>query len=159
MRASTDRTPIRKVLFVHELFHQYHDQIAPELTAEDVPLWISLWEEGLATYVSRQMNPGSTEAQALMFPRDLAELAQPKLPSLARELLAHFDSPDKGEYRAFFHGRNGRPDVPPRSGYYVGYRIAAKLAAGRSLQQLALLRGPELKAAVRLALQQLARGP
>jgi len=47
--------------------------------------------------------------------------------------------------------------VPPRGGYYVGYRVAGRVAAGRSLQQLARLRGPELEAAVRLALQQFSR--
>ncbi len=123
-----------KVLFDHELFHQYHQQIAPELTADDAPLWVSLWEEGLATYVSQQINPGSSEAQVLMSGK-LAERSAP-----------------------FFFGSNsGRPDLPPRCGYYVGYQVARKLAGGRSLQQLASFRGPELENSVRLELQRFAQ--
>jgi len=147
-----------RVLIDHELFHQYHAQIAPELAAEDVPLWVSLWEEGLATYVSEQMNPGTSDAQALMS-ATLAAQVQPILPVVTGELLANFESKDKAEYAAFFYGRNGRSDLPARCGYYVGLLVAQRLAAGRSLQQLAALRGPALEAAVRGALEQLARTP
>jgi len=147
-----------KVLFDHELFHQYHDQIAPELTADDSPLWVSLWEEGLATYVSQQMNPGSSEADALMSD-SLAARSAPMLPALSRELLNNFESTDSKEYAAFFFGANGRPDLPPRCGYYVGYQVARELSAGRSLQQLAALRGPELEKSVRTVLERLAQQP
>jgi hypothetical protein len=147
-----------RVLIDHELFHQYHAQIAPELAAEDVPLWVSLWEEGLATYVSEQMNPGTSDAQVLMSPTLAAQVA-PILPVVTAELLANFESKDKAEYAAFFYGRNGRSDIPARCGYYVGLLVARRLAAGRSPQQLAALRGPALEAAVRGALEQLARVP
>jgi hypothetical protein len=147
-----------KVLFDHELFHQYHDQIAPELTADDSPLWVSLWEEGLATYVSQQMNPGSSEADALMS-EGLAARSAPMLPALSRELLANFESTDSKEYAAFFFGANGRPDLPPRCGYYVGYQVARELAAGRSLQQLAALRGAELETSVKTVLERFAQQP
>jgi hypothetical protein len=145
-----------KVFFDHELFHQYHDQVAPELSVDDAPLWMSLWEEGLATWVGRQMNAGSSEADALMSDT-LAGAAGPMLPALARELLENFASTDPKEYAAFFFGANGRPDLPPRCGYYVGYRVAQQLAAGRTLRQLAALHGPELEAAVRGALDELAK--
>ena len=78
------------------------------------------------------------------------------LPALARELQSNAESHDKDEYAAFFFGQNSRPDLPPRGGYYVGYRVAQILGAGRTIQQLALLRGAELKAAVMQALEQLA---
>jgi hypothetical protein len=148
-----------KILFDHELFHQYHDQIAPELTDDDAPLWMALWEEGLATYVSQRMNPGSSVAQVLMFPPDLAGHAQPKLRALAQELMANLDSKEAAEYASFFYVRNDRPDIPPRSGYYVGYLVAAALGSNRTLQQLAALRGPELKTAVALELNHLAGDP
>jgi hypothetical protein len=147
-----------KVFFDHELFHLYHDQIAPELADDDAPLWMSMWEEGLATYVSRKMNDGSTEAQALMSPT-LARQTKAVLPKAAKELLVNMDSLDKKEYAAFFYGTNGRADLPPRCGYYVGYLVAQRLGAKRSLQQMADLRGGELKEAVRRALEQLAAQP
>jgi hypothetical protein len=144
-----------KVLFDHELFHQYHEQIIPDDGDDNTPLWMSLWEEGLATFVSQQMNSGSTEAQIFMSDK-LADLTKPMLPALARELLENFDSLDRNEYAAFFYSANGRPDIPGRCGYVVGYRIAQYLSAGRSLQRLALLKGPELKAAVKQALEKMA---
>jgi Predicted Zn-dependent protease (DUF2268) len=147
-----------KVLFDHELFHQYHYQIAPELTVDQAPLWVSLWEEGLATYVSQQMNPGSSEAEVLMSD-NLAERSAPMLATLSRELLSNFGSTDSKEYAAFFFGSNGRPDLPPRCGYYVGYQIARKLSAGRSLQQLASLRGPELESSIKVILERFTQQP
>jgi hypothetical protein len=148
-----------KILFDHELFHQYHDQIAPALTDDDAPLWVSIWEEGLATYVSQRMNPGSTVGQVLMFPPDLEERAEPKLGALARELLANLDSKDKTIYGSFFFARNSRADIPPRSGYYVGYRVATALGVDRDLRQLARLQDQELKSLVEAALRNLAAQP
>jgi len=142
------------VLFDHELFHQYHAQVAPEFDQDRAPLWLSLWEEGLATYVSQQMNPGTTDAVALMSPA-LAGKSQAVLPILARELLANFDSLDQKEYAAFFYGSNGRADIPPRAGYYVGLLIAREIAAGRPLTTVANLQGASLRAAVFAALQRL----
>jgi hypothetical protein len=148
-----------QVFFDHELFHQYRDQIDPGPDGDDPdPLWQSLWEEGLATYVSQRMNPGSTAADALLS-STLAAAAQPLLPALAAELLQNFDSTDPQEYAAFFYGRNKRPDLPPRCGYYVGYQVAQRLAAGRDLRELAHLHGPALKTEVRAALVLLAAGP
>jgi hypothetical protein len=143
-----------KVLFDHELFHLYHSQIWPEGSRDEVPLWMSLWEEGLATYVSQRMNPGASEGQVLLN-ADLAERAEPVLPKLVNELLDNFDSLDHQEYAAFFYSSNGRKDIPQRSGYFVGLRIAQSLGATRTLKQLATLHGSELKEAVRRALAQL----
>ncbi len=144
------------VLFHHELFHQYHEQIAPELGADEAPIWVSLWEEGLATYVSQKMNPGTSDAQAL-FSATLVPQTQAVLPAAARELLANLDSLDKKEYASFFYGKNDRTDLPGRCGYYIGLLIARRLGEKRSLQQMALMRGPSLREEVKQALEQMAK--
>jgi Putative zinc dependent peptidase (DUF5700) len=142
-----------KIIIDHELFHQYHSQIASEESPDHTEaLWAYLWEEGLATFISQRLNPGSSAAQVLITPSNLSQLTRPIFPSLARELLDNFESTNQVELAAFFALDNHRPDVPIRSGYYVGYQIAKKLASNRSLKELAALRGPELKAAVRQAL-------
>ena len=146
-----------KVFFDHELFHQYHDQIAPDLTDDDAPIWAQLWEEGLATYISQQMNAGSTEAQVLMSPT-MSAATKPILQKIAQELVDNADSKDKNEYAAFFYGSNGRADLPPRCGYYVGYQIAQQIGQKYTVQQLAELRGSELRTAVLDVLKQLAAG-
>ena len=147
-----------KVIIDHELFHQYHHQIVPELT-DNRALWAYLWEEGLATFVSQQMNLGSTEDQVLLVPPNLAERASPLLPTFARELLDKLDSTNQEDLAAFFAFDNHRPDLPKRCGYYVGYRLAKKLASGRSLQALASLRGPALRSAIQMALEEMAKSP
>ncbi len=44
--------------FAHELFHIYHRQVmGARLPDPDSVTWWSLWEEGLATYVSQRLNP------------------------------------------------------------------------------------------------------
>src|SRR5262249_54089316 len=45
--------------FHHELLHVYHAQFFSDCD----PVWCSLWQEGLAVYVSEQLNPGATDAQ------------------------------------------------------------------------------------------------
>jgi hypothetical protein len=143
-----------KIIIQHELFHQYHYQIAPEVS-NDRAAWAFMWEEGLATYVSRRMNPGTTADQVLVTPDRLSELAQPHLPNLARRLLDHADSTNPNDYNDLFSIEQTPSGIPARSGYFVGYRVAEKLAATRSLVELVHLRGPELKRAVLSVLAEL----
>jgi hypothetical protein len=147
-----------KVLFDHELFHDYHAQIIPETALDDLPLWLALWEEGLATYASDRLNPGSSESEILLS-KDLAASVRPLMPRLAREVLRNFDSMAKDEYETFFLMGKKRTDVPDRAGYYLGYAIARTLGDHRALDELAQLTGPELKDAVRQALEAVAAGP
>ncbi|HET7604501.1 MAG TPA: hypothetical protein VFK28_00340, partial [Sphingomicrobium sp.] len=49
--------PIRPFI-EHELFHLMHGRTFPDCE----PLWCSLWEEGLATYVAATLNPGVSDA-------------------------------------------------------------------------------------------------
>jgi hypothetical protein len=109
-----------KIIFEHELFHQYHYQIAPEIST-DQAAWAYLWEEGLATYVSLQISPGCTIDQALVTPR-LSELAKPHLRQLAQRLLDKADSTDSTAYLDVFSDDRTPPGLPARSGYYLGFR-------------------------------------
>jgi hypothetical protein len=133
-----------KIVIQHELFHQYHYQISPEIT-DNRAAWTFMWEEGLATYVSYRMNPGATADQALVTPNHLSELAKPHLPALARRLLDHADSTNPIDYIDLFSVEQSPAGIPARGGYYVGFRVAQRLSEKRSLMQLAHLRGPELR--------------
>jgi hypothetical protein len=145
-----------KVIIQHELFHQYHYQIAPDIIV-DRAAWAFMWEEGLATYISRRLNSGATVDQVLVTPDRLSELAQPHMPNLARRLLDHADSTNPNDYNDLFSVERTPSGIPARSGYFVGYRVAEKLAATRSLVELVHLRGRELKVAVLSALAELQR--
>ena len=52
-----------------------------------------------------------------------------------------------------------RTDIPRRSAYYVGYRVAFELAEGRPVRELARLAGPELRAAIDRVLRSLESAP
>jgi hypothetical protein len=136
-----------KIILQHELFHQYHYQIAPEI-GKDRAAWAFMWEEGLATYVSHRMNPGTKADQALVTPDRLSVLARPHLPKLARRLLDHADSTNPNDFLDLFSASQAPSAFPARSGYYVGYLVAEKLGRSKSLIDLVHLRGPDLKVAV-----------
>jgi hypothetical protein len=138
----------------HELFHVHHEALHP-----DAPDTVggSLWEEGLATYVSAALNPGATNDEISVADALIAE-STPRLAELASRLLAHLDDPSSGPvYRQFFFGSTEKDrEVPPRSGYVVGWRIAEAAGKTRSLAQLAALSPAESRALVERGLRQLA---
>jgi hypothetical protein len=70
-------------------------------------------------------------------------------------LLDNADSTNPNDYIDLFSAEQTPSGIPARSGYFVGYRVAEKLAATRSLVELVHLRGPELKRAVLSSLAEL----
>ncbi len=138
----------------HELFHVHHGNLHP---GAPETVGAALWEEGLATYVSAALNPGATN-DALSVPDALIAEATPRIPELSRRLLAHLDDPDGGPtYGQFFYGSTEKAtEVPPRSGYLIGWRIAETLGRTRSLAELARMPPAESRAQVERALRMLA---
>lgn len=123
-------------LFVHELFHIHQRTVVPNGPQK---LYWAVWQEGLATYVSRQLNPGVPESGICCLP-DVPSVTA-AMPILVPDLLSRLDSEQPEDYSRYLLG--GTKDIPARSGYYFGYRIAAQLAQDRSLRDLALLQ-PEV---------------
>jgi hypothetical protein len=123
-------------LFVHELFHIYQRAVVP--VAPEKLYW-AVWQEGLATYVSRQLNPDVPESGICCLP-DVPSVTA-AMPTLIPDLLSRLDSEQQEDYARYLLG--GTTDIPARSGYYLGYRVAAQLAKDRSLSDLALLQ-PEV---------------
>ena len=119
-------------LVVHELFHVHHDAVAPNSSQQ---LYWAIWKEGLATYVSRRLNPDVAETRVCCLPDVAAVTAA--MPMLISEVLSRLDSEQQADYARYLLG--GATDIPARSGYYLGYRVAAKLGESRSLAQLARL--------------------
>ncbi len=137
------------VFFAHELFHRYHSQVAgfSDDPGDGQPIWRTLWAEGLATFVSARLNPDRPLSDAMLFPRDLAERAAPQIERLARALRDN-DAPNPSLYKEYFELGDANPTVPPRAGYYVGYRVASLAAREYSLYRLAHLRGSALHGAI-----------
>ena len=132
------------VILSHELFHLYHFQVNPmPADPDELPLYRLVWQEGLATYVSQQLNPGSSLADALLDPR-LAGEGPRYVQTVTRQLLLDLDSTDDLTAATYLSFRRAGP-VPARMGYLIGYDVARSLGKTKSLHELALLRGPFLR--------------
>lgn len=123
-------------LFVHELFHIHQRAVVPDGPQK---LYWAVWQEGLATYASRRLNPGIPESAICCLP-DVPSVTA-AMPILVPDLLSRLDSEQPEDYSRYLLGVG--KDIPARSGYYFGYRIAEQLGKDRSLHDLALLQ-PEV---------------
>lgn len=146
--------------FHHELFHMYHAQFGGLGRDPNKPRVIEgLWAEGLATWVAHALNPQAPELAIFGLPRETPQRAQAMLSELAPRLLADLDSDRLEDYTRWFIGtREADPSQPGRAGYYLGYLIARRLAATRTLPQLARTPLAELRPAIEAALREMAPG-
>jgi hypothetical protein len=139
------------VLVTHELFHVYHYQVNAgsfgESGSTQAPIDEQLWSEGLATYVSARLNPTATREQVLIS-KDLAELTPSKTKALACAIEPKLSSARDDDANPFFDAGVHPPGLPPRGGYLAGLLIAERLGATRTLHELALLKGAELRSMI-----------
>lgn len=140
--------------FDHELFHLYHHQFPDPLL--EGTLGRSLWTEGLAVYVADRLNPGTPAAVLFGLPRDTPERVRANLPAYAREMRQKLLLRSPEEEKRWFQGSGDGTDFPGRAGYTLGYLVAREVARGKSLRQLARLRGKALRRELERALDTLA---
>ena len=143
--------------FHHELFHLYHGRSLRECGQ----VWCGLWAEGLAVHVSLVLNPGATDAELLL---TIPEPIRPRVDAAGAEafcaVLQRLDSAREEDYAALFlASKRLSANLPPRFGYYVGYLVAAELARGRSLKELAALPNAEVRPLVEGVLRRLGGCP
>jgi uncharacterized protein YjaZ len=153
-----ERIPI---LIAHELFHRYHYQAAgfSDDLNDRQPIWRTLWAEGLATYMSEQFNRQSQLSDVLLS-RDLAERAPPLIGQLAMGLQNN-GAPNPRLFAEYFRANSAAARterIPPRSGYYVGYRVAMLAAQHHNMSELAHLHGSSLRREINSYLSELSGG-
>jgi hypothetical protein len=120
--------------FDHEFLHVEHGSYFKDCDA----IWCSLWEEGLATATAGQMNPGIGDAALMLtIPRPIAPEVDAHWRAALCYLDARKDSVTRDDYKALFWGNGGTEILPPRWGYYVGYKVAQDLLKSHSLVELA----------------------
>ena len=115
-------------LFHHELFHIYHARFHPEWNRKsrmkgEIPLYWLMWTEGLATYVSKVLNPRAS-MEDITLSNELVQDTDRQMPKLAREMRENLDSTSTDAFMNFLSGRPKQPDIPARSGYYIGMIVA-----------------------------------
>jgi hypothetical protein len=130
--------------FHHELFHFYHGPLLGQ--CGDGPVWAALWNEGLAVYVSKALNPDASEEELLLeVPNKMAERTRAVLPQALAQLEGVLDKTDFPSYAGVFLRRGNAGDLPPRRGYYLGYLVAQEAAKTHDVRVLAKLNCSQVK--------------
>jgi len=154
------------VLVDHELTHLYHIQLNPEFrrmvaevymppyTAGHAKLYQVLWLEGLAAYMSRKMNPQAGDQETLRS-STVAKEVRDVWPRVVADLRVHLDSDSKEDIDRFLFDSHPTRSLPRRAGYYLGMRVAERLADKRTLPELCRLSGTALRSQVERALRDL----
>ena len=101
------------------------------------PIWCNLWQEGLAVATAEVMTPGASQhALMLDIPRPIA----PEVNAHWREALctmrAKMNSTAHDDYANMFMVDGDDPHLPPRWGYYVGWRLVRRALVHHTIQQL-----------------------
>lgn len=134
------------VLYSHELFHIYHTEaigLNEHVFLEQGRLTLPLWLEGLATYVSLQMNP-TAGMSAVLMDKDLPNVNDNEVRELAGKFLGEadekaFDTKKPEIYKKWFAidpQYNVGKNLPHRCGYLLGLRVVQELAGNHSLQEM-----------------------
>src|SRR3954454_19381272 len=121
--------PYDGVLVSHEAFHVAHSRHGAGKWFEDCSA--SLFQEGIAVAVSRDLHPGLPDSAYLWFDGDhgawvrSCEAAQTKIVTRAlAELDTSYDDP---LVRVLFTAQDVERDLPPRAGYWLGDLLLRRL--------------------------------
>jgi hypothetical protein len=129
------------VLLDHESYHLYQGQVNPELSLDRrPPLFVTLWMEGTATWVSEMLNPQANSLAVLLNDSALAAASPDIIRRSAGALLARLDSKSDKDADRFFGAGHEGPE-PARIGYLLGLQIARRLASRYSPSAIAHLDG------------------
>ena len=137
----------------HEFFHLYHMNRRPEDFKIET-IWAALWKEGLATYVSKRINPNATPAELMLtIPQNLYQNCIEKKQEIANKLLEVFDSSSEEEYKRYFLMSSNDKIMPKRAGYCIGYLALAKFGDSYTLHDLAVMDFQKAKELLRASLK------
>jgi hypothetical protein len=141
-------------LLDHELFHRYQYKYFAFEPQGDEPLWVRLWAEGIATYVSRRLNPSATNMDTLWISDADVRKMDDRKNVIAADFLAHFDSTSKTEASPYFLDDESKdPNIPARAGYWLGLRVVEELAQKYPLAIMAHWNREQAEPKIRQVLQ------
>ncbi len=141
--------------FHHELFHTHHFVAMGQ--CEGQGMWLPLWHEGLATYVSKVLNPQANDKELLLdFPAGSLPLTRARLYDSFAHMESVLDNTDYAKlYSPLFNAKQDETGLAPRRGYYLGYLVAAEIGKTRDLRTLASLDCRQARALVGAAVAKL----
>jgi hypothetical protein len=118
---SLGEPPYDGVLLTHEAFHVAHSQHEAETWPEDCAG--SLFQEGLAVAVSREVHPGLSDSAYLWFDGDhdgWADECADVTPQLAARTLGLLERPYEDPAVKALFTAHPQPGLPVRAGYWLG---------------------------------------
>ena len=120
--------------FYHELFHLYHETKVTSCMA----VWCSLWEEGLATYVSSRLDPGASDDELVLnLPSPIRPVVEADRARAVCAITRRLNSTTEEDFSALFQGDDRLPGFPSRMGYYIGYLVASDIGRTHGLHEMA----------------------
>jgi hypothetical protein len=130
--------PYDGVLASHEAFHVAHSRHGADTWPEDGTS--SLFQEGIATAISRQLHPGLEDSAYLWFDDahgDWVRECEAAETAIVRRAREHLDtSYDEKVCRALFTIQEDEHELPPRAGYWLGDRLVRALLEQHPSSQL-----------------------
>lgn len=142
--------------FHHELFHVYQRQ----WFAGCEQIWCNLWAEGTAVLAAAELNPGASDDQLLLtVPEPIRAQADANFTEAVCAVRARINSSNSADSNALFSFSRMNAHLPPRFGYYIGYRVAQEARRTHTLQQLAHMNATQAHNAVKNGLAALAQCP
>ena len=136
----TDK-PIKPFL-QHELFHLLHGRTFPDCEQ----IYCSLWQEGLATYVSATLNPGADDAAlGMTIPAPIRPAVEANKTGAICAVRERLDSDKPDDYAPLFYGNRKLDGFPARMGYYIGYLVAQDIGRTHDMKQMAAMTPDEVR--------------
>ena len=123
----------------------------------DEPMWVRLWAEGMATYVSQRMSPSATYMDTMwMTDKKVADLYANSAVLAASFLRSFYSITETNADHYFLQDVSSDPKIPGHTGYYLGVRVAKLLSQRYSMVEMAHWSRTQAEPHVRDALRQMA---
>jgi len=135
--------------FHHELFHVYHAQFLPD----NHGIWLSLWSEGLATYISKKLNPNASLKEMLLgLPEGMTEDIKKTWDYHWKDLSSKLTSAKDEDYESYFLFSSKHKKIIKRAGYYLGYLIAEEIGKTKTVTEMAKMSSNEVLPLIKKAI-------
>jgi hypothetical protein len=153
--------PFDAILLSHEAFHVAHARYGAESWPENCGS--SLFQEGFAVAVTRELHPGLPDSAYLWFDDqhgDWVDACATAARRIARRALTNLDT-SYGELRvrALFTVQEDEKELPPRSGYWLGDHVLRRLMGTHGIRELLTWDHTTAQAALAAELALLSDGP
>lgn len=149
-----------RIVLAHELFHVLQHQIEVDHSASDM-IAGNLYSEGWATYASSLVYPGFSDWKYISyFNKNDKQFKcfENSKKAIIHDMLHDWNSRNMRKFDKYFSADNyASHPFEPRSGYYIGYLAAKKMAENKPAVQVALIKYDEFKREIKPLLKKMSQ--